>query len=191
MPRRAPDTTLVSFPLYGPWGRWYPWYGSGFGWNLGFVTYNPWHYGAARWYWGRYGFWYDPFIYDPFFYDPYSYGYGGGGYSSGGGGRDDYDEPKSMVGSIRLKVNPSSAQVYVDGALVGTADDFDGFSDHLELDGGKHTIEIRAEGHETYTATQAGEWDPDSCTARPSVVQAGPPEGLPLKRAVGDSAAPR
>jgi PEGA domain len=148
VPRRVPDTTLVSFPLYGPWGRWYPWYGSGFGWNLGFVTYNPWHYGAARWYWGRYGLWYDPFIYDPYWYYPY-YPHDGG-YSSGGGGRDDYDEPKSMVGSIRLKVNPSSAQVYVDGALVGTADGFDGLSDHLELDGGKHTIELRAEGYETY-----------------------------------------
>jgi hypothetical protein len=143
IPRRT-DTTLVSFPLYGPWGRWYPWYGSGFGWNLGFVTYNPWRYGATRWYWGRYGLWYDPYIYDPYWYDPYYSGYGGGGYSR------DYDEPKRMTGSIRLKAKPSSASVYIDGALVGKIESFDGLNEGLELDGGTHTLEIRADGYEIY-----------------------------------------
>ena len=52
-------------------------------------------------------------------------------------------------------------------------------------------LTVEAAGYETYTATQAGEWAPRSCIARPSVVQAGPPEGLPLKRSVGDSAPPR
>ena len=147
VPRRT-DTSLISFPLYGPWGGWYPWYGSGFGWNLGFVTYNPWYYGATRWYWGRYGLWYDPYIYDPYWFDPYYHGYGGGGgYSSH---RENYDEPKRMTGTIRLKAKPSSANVYVDGALVGTVEDFDGLSDHLELDGGRHTLELRADGYETY-----------------------------------------
>jgi hypothetical protein len=135
----------VSFPLYGPWGRWYPWYGSGFGWNLGFVTYNPWRYGSTRWIYGRYGLWYDPYIYDPF-YDPYYYGHYGSGYGS----RRDDDAPERMTGSIRLKVNPSTAQVYIDGALAGTVDDFNGLTDHLELDGGRHAIELRAEGYETY-----------------------------------------
>ena len=49
------DITFVSFPFYGPWGTWYPWYGSGFGYSLGFVSYNPWYYGATGWGWGRYG----------------------------------------------------------------------------------------------------------------------------------------
>jgi hypothetical protein len=53
------------------------------------------------------------------------------------------------------------------------------------------SLTVEAAGYEKYTATQAGEWEPRSCTARPSVVQAGPPEGLPLKRSVGDSAPPR
>ena len=56
---------------------------------------------------------------------------------------------------------------------------------------GPGTLTVEAAGYETYTATQAGEWEPRQCTPRPSVVQAGPPEGLPLRRAVGDSAAPR
>jgi PEGA domain-containing protein len=145
---RQRNTSLISFPLYGPWGGWYPWYGSGFGWNLGFVTYNPWYYGATRWYWGRYGLWYDPYIYDPYWFDPYYQGYGGGGgYSSH---RENYDEPKRMTGTIRLKAKPSAANVYVDGALVGTVNDFDGLSDHLELDGGKHTLELRADGYQSY-----------------------------------------
>ena len=145
VPRPIYDTrNLVAFPLYGPWGRWYPWYGNGFGWNLGFVTYNPWYYGATRWTWGRYGVWYDPYIYDPY---PY---YGSAGYSSGGRRETKY---KETTGSIRLRVDPGDAQVYVDGALVGTVDEFDGFSDNLELDGGRHILELRADGYETYRGT--------------------------------------
>ncbi|HEV7691798.1 MAG TPA: carboxypeptidase-like regulatory domain-containing protein [Hyphomonadaceae bacterium] len=53
------------------------------------------------------------------------------------------------------------------------------------------SLTVEATGYEKYTATQAGEWEPGSCIARPSVVQAGPPEGLPLKRAVVDSSPAR
>jgi hypothetical protein len=145
VPRPPLDTTLIAFPFYGPWGRWYPWYGSGFGWNLGFVTYNPWYYGPTRWMWSRYGVWYDPYIYDPYPYYGASAGY------SSGGRRD--REPEREVGSIRLRVSPESAQVYVDGALVGYVIDFSGFSNHLELDSGRHEIEFRAGGYETYRGT--------------------------------------
>ena len=63
-----PGGDFVSFPFYGPWGGWYPWCYSGFGWGLGFVYYDPWFYGPTSWYWGRYGMWYDPYAY---FGDPY------------------------------------------------------------------------------------------------------------------------
>ena len=53
------------------------------------------------------------------------------------------------------------------------------------------SLTVEAQGYEPFTATQAGEWEPRSCTARPSVVQAGPPEGLPLQRAVVDSSPAR
>lgn len=142
------DVTLISFPLFGPWGRWYPWYGSGFGWNLGFLTYNPWRYGGTRWIWGRHGLWYDPYGYDPYMYNPYYSGYGYG-YGSGGSRSE---APKRMTGSVRLRVKPNDAKVYVDGALVGTVDEFDGLRHHLELDGGRHVLEIRADGYETYRA---------------------------------------
>ena len=38
----------------------------------------------------------------------------------------------------------------MNGALVGTVDDFNGLSDHLELEAGTHQIELRLEGYETY-----------------------------------------
>ena len=137
----------VSFPIYGPWGYYYPWYGSAFGWGMGYVSYDPWRYRGTSWGWGRYGMWYDPWGYYPY-YDPWMYGGGGGG---GGGGS--YSEPRERktTGDIRLKANVKEAKVYVDGALYGTVDEFDGLSDHLELDGGRHTLELRADGYVTYT----------------------------------------
>lgn len=128
---------FVAFPLYGPWGQWYPWYGGGFG--YGFVTYNPWRYGAASWFYSPFGIWYDPYRY----WDPF---YGGGYY------RDREDEPKApkkTTGSVRIKANVETAKVYVDGALVGTVEEFSGLSDHLVLEGGRHTLELRADGYET------------------------------------------
>ena len=57
------------------------------------------------------------------------------------------------TGSIRFKVNPSIAKIYVDGTLMGVVDDFDGLGDHLTLDAGSHALELRADGYETYTGT--------------------------------------
>ena len=58
--------------------------------------------------------------------------------------------------TIRLKANVKEAKVYVDGALYGTVDEFDGLGDHLELDGGRHTLELRADGYETYSQGDRG-----------------------------------
>lgn len=130
----------VSHPFYGPWGWYCPWFGPGFGWYAGYIGYNPYWYAGTYWGWGRYGYWYDPFFYGGGYIDA---GYGGGG--GGGGGY----EPKSTIGSIRLKVNPDTAKVYIDGVLYGQADEFDGLRDHLQIDAGRWTIELRADGYET------------------------------------------
>lgn len=142
--RPATDVSYISFPFFGPWGRWYPWFGSGFGWYPGFVSYDPWRYGATRWGWGRYGLWYDPYSY---YYDPYYYGGGPGYYSSG----TRETKVKDTTGGIRLKVSPGEARVYIDGVLQGTVDEFDGLAGHLTLEGGRHTLELRADGYETVT----------------------------------------
>jgi len=138
---RSFDLTPIAFPFYTQFGQYYPLFGSGFGYGYGYAYYDPWRYGATRWLWSRYGMWYDPWGYDPYGNVPYS----SSGYSSSV--RD--TEPK-RTGSIRLKSNQNKAKVYIDGALVGVVDEFDGLSDHLELEGGPHQLELRADGYETY-----------------------------------------
>jgi hypothetical protein len=73
------------------------------------------------------------------FYDPWWYGYQPYYYSSA------YD------GSIRLKVRPRDALVFVDGYFAGEVDEFDGVFQRLHVEPGPHRIEIRADGYETLT----------------------------------------
>jgi hypothetical protein len=44
---------------------------------------------------------------------------------------------------------PRDTEVYVDGYLAGTVDDFDGIAQRLRLPAGEHTIELYREGHRT------------------------------------------
>ena len=135
----------INIIFFDPWNRWYSGrYGySGVGYN---------RYGCGSWCYGsRWG--YDPFWYDPFYgygynphnryypYDPYDeYGYSTSRRE---------DAPRREVGSLRIKAKPANAQIFVDGVLVGIVDDFDGLTNHLELDAGPHQLEIRADGYET------------------------------------------
>lgn len=86
----------------------------------------------------RYGF-YDPFwgpMWSPFgWYGPY--------YNSAS-----YDPNES---SARLQVKPRTAEVYVDGYLAGTVDDFDGALQRLNLPAGEHTLTLYLEGYQTMT----------------------------------------
>jgi hypothetical protein len=157
---QARDFSRGGDDPFGPWGQWSPWYSGAY---FGFSTYDPWRYGSSRWTWARYSGWYDPFGYPyggwspygygPFGYDPYGHYYGayfwGSPYAVGGSSDDDYDD--SHLGSVRLKAEPASARVYIDGALAGTVDDFDGLSNHLKLEAGKHQLELRADGYEPYS----------------------------------------
>jgi hypothetical protein len=126
---------------FSPWGRWYPWFYGGYG----YVSYDPWRYGSSRYSLWRYGSWYNP-------YDPYCSGgyWPCDAYMGGGGGSSDDDEDEEAFGSLRLRVSPTNAKVYLDGALVGTVDDFDGLSNHLKITMGTHLVEIKADGYETF-----------------------------------------
>jgi hypothetical protein len=130
----------------------YPWYSS-LGFDLGYRTYSPWSYGYNGWSYGLYGPQYDPYGYDPYF--PYG---GATGYGYGAPARysPSYERvaPRHPTGSIRLKVNPETAKVFVDGVLVGTAGEFGGLTGHhLVLEGGAHEVQLRADGYETYSKT--------------------------------------
>lgn len=89
--------------------------------------YYPWGIGA----WG-FGWHY----YDQYWWPGY---YGGGGYAY----------VYTDIGSLRLKVKPRHAQVFVDAYYVGVVDDFDGAFQRLQLEQGPHRVEIRLPGFET------------------------------------------
>lgn len=88
---------------------------------------------------------YSPYFYDPFWwgfadyqfprypYPPYGYGY--------------YD----ASAELRIQVNPKQAEVYVDGYLTGTVDDFDGVFQRLRVPLGEHEITIYAPGYHSIT----------------------------------------
>ncbi|MBY0497773.1 MAG: PEGA domain-containing protein [Cyanobacteria bacterium] len=84
---------------------------------------------------------------------PFYYGYNGSGYNYGspyGGGYPAYAYPH-IAGSVRLKIRPRDAQVFVDGYYAGLVDDFDGVFQSLKLEAGGHKIEIRMPGFEDLT----------------------------------------
>ena len=89
------------------------------------------------------GGWYSPFYY-PFWgygwWGPWGWPYGHYGY---------YD--LIQTSSARVQVTPRNTEVYVDGYLAGTADDFDGFAQRLRVDPGEHTIELYLDGHKSVT----------------------------------------
>ena len=101
-----------------------------------------------------FGYWYDPFWYDSWYGPyPYRYGYSGYpyGYRYGYGGGYGY-APSRQWAVVDTDVSPESARVYLDGQVIGTADDFDGYPDYLYLRPGQHyRIEFRLPGYQTRT----------------------------------------
>ena len=96
-------------------------------------------------YYGGYGY------YDPWGYSS-GYGYYGGYSDPWYGGYPTYPQSSytsSDEGSLKLKIKPRQAEVYVDGYFVGVVDDFDGIFQRLHVESGPHRIEVRANGYET------------------------------------------
>jgi len=117
------------------------------------------YYDAFAYYECGYGLGYD--VYPGSYYSSYSpFGFGYGvpyGYAPCGGLYEGGGSPPSAPrthggdkqGALKLKVKPRNAKVYVDGFYVGLVDQFDGASQKLTLNQGRHTVEIKAEGFET------------------------------------------
>lgn len=100
--------------------------------------------GWYPWGWGGYGFAGYYGLYDPWYYGGYG-GYGGYGY------RSQYYQTRRDDGSVRLKVKPRDASVYVDGYYAGRVDDFDGVFQSLPLEPGPHRIEVQLDGYAPLT----------------------------------------
>jgi hypothetical protein len=109
-------------------------------------NYNPYYYYPG--YAFGLGF-YDLGWYDPYYYGGYYPGaVGGGGYYGGGYGTGTSSYGQGPTGSLRLKIKPREAKVYVDGYFVGVIDEFDGMFQKLGVDAGSHRVEIKADGHQ-------------------------------------------
>ena len=97
--------------------------------------YDPWYPRFGPWgigWWG-YGYGY------PYYYDaaPYSY--------TRSYPNDDY----GPYGALDTDVSPERAQVWVNGKLLGVADDFDGFPTYLWLKQGVYDVVFYLDGYET------------------------------------------
>jgi PEGA domain-containing protein len=98
----------------------------GWGWGWGW---GGWGWGAS-WGYPAYGY--------PYYGYPYGYGYGNG-----------YGNGRVSFARVKTDVDPEEARLYLDGKLIGTADDFDGYPDYLYLGKGHYKLEFRLEGYET------------------------------------------
>ena len=94
--------------------------------------YNPYWWGFYGGFYG--GFWgYPSFGYPAYGYPPYGYGF--------------YDSSADL----RLQVTPRMAEVYVDGYLIGTVDDFDGTFQRAHMPPGEHQVTIYSPGYQSIT----------------------------------------
>lgn len=94
---------------------------------LGYHPHSP-------YYWHSF---YNPF-WGPWYWPPYAHGYYG-----------------AYASEVRIMATPREAEVYVDGYLVGTVDDFDGWSQRLRLQPGEHEIELFLDGYRQRPAEDA------------------------------------
>ncbi len=53
------------------------------------------------------------------------------------------------MGALDLDIEPQQAEIFVDGYLIGDADQFDGFPNYLWLEEGTYEIAFYREGYET------------------------------------------
>ena len=134
----APGGGVGYYPGYPGYYPGYPGYGGGYG-GWYDCYYNP--YGCGNfWGYGAVGLGY-------FYLNPFGWNYGDyAGWGGGGGGGGSYGG--QQMGSIRLKVKPSNAAVFVDGYYAGTVDDFDNSFQKLSIALGTHRIEMSAPGYQ-------------------------------------------
>jgi hypothetical protein len=105
-----------------------------------YSSYDPYYYSYGSPYYGYYPYG-----------DPFWFSYGLFEYGDAYAYRGQRPLVEGRFGSVRLKVRPKEAEVYVDGYFVGRVSDFDGTLQHLDLEPGAHHVEIRAPGFESIT----------------------------------------
>lgn len=97
---------------------------------------------------------------------------------------------RAEVAAVDTDVSPEHAQVFLDGELIGTADNFDGYPDYLYLERGSFTLEFKLQGYHGETLqieAEAGKYFPIEIdlTRNPAespLAWYDRPEGLPTAR---------
>jgi len=134
-----PATVLTLWPVQAAAQHRGPYHGGthvsvGVGFGYGHPVYAAPYFYNPYW-WGFYGGFYGGFWGYPYFAGPYPY-YGYPGYA--------YYDPSA---DLRVQVTPRTAEVYVDGYLVGSVDDFDGVFQRVHMPLGEHEVTIYSPGH--------------------------------------------
>ena len=57
------------------------------------------------------------------------------------------------LSAIDVNIQPDHAEISLDGVVMGTADDYDGFPQFMVVDPGTHTVRARCDGYQTYEVT--------------------------------------
>lgn len=120
---------------HGGGGRWGGWHGGSHGHGWFWHPRRGWVCLGAP-FWGGWGW-------GPWWPDGYSYGYYREDDDAG------YDDEEDDWAVVDLKVSPPEARVYLEGRLIGTADEFDGDPDFLYLQPGTYRLELRLRGYES------------------------------------------
>ena len=99
-----------------------------------------------------------PYVYSPYwqsYYNPYFWGFYGWGFPGFFGPTVGFGPYGGGVpeSAARIQVNPRQTEVYVDGALAGIVDDFDGIAQRLRLPPGEHTLELYLDGFRPVSQT--------------------------------------
>jgi len=99
-------------------------------------------------------YYYDPFFYgyygfSPWFAYPHAFYPGYYGYGPPYGPYGYYGGVYEHGSSVRVQVTPRHAEVYVNGYMAGTVDDFDGFLQRLRLPPGQHELVLYLDGFQT------------------------------------------
>ena len=101
--------------------------------TTGYYPWYPWYYPSS-------------YAYGPY-WGSYYYGYWPYGAYYSGGYAQSYRTSSGDSGAIRVLVDPEDAKVYVDGYYAGKVDDFDGFSQRLNVGRGPHEILLKRDGY--------------------------------------------
>jgi hypothetical protein len=103
--------------------------------------YDPWYWYPYRYSWwlgyygyGSYGYGYGPYA------GPYGYGHYPPVYPA---------RASRANGALDLDLKPGDTQIYLNGQLIGTADDFDGWPEYLWLEEGDYHFIFYKQGHES------------------------------------------